>query len=720
MTVRKNICAISLSVALLAPVARANNAACDVVQKHAQSLTALLEAKLPAGDRKLAASAKSSKDFSRFAAGAMLQGQFLTAAWASLKAADLEWTPTNITNAAVALLYDGRLAESGQLLGCAAALAPGSPFVLEARAMLAFRLRDCPTATSLIEEAARLMPDDMNVHYSAGVVEYRCGHRPQAALQLDQAQDIAPSDKTVDRARHVVEGPAADKKKPPKNPPLKLIDECRRFMQQTLERGELVGRENMQFESILGSHATESELRELRRYVAQQQRLIDTTVEATQRSAGSLPAVGLWNAALDVCIHAYLGATRRYANLWRSSGTHVEVILADAMGLSPVTLAQRHTPAVNGTYLVQENIRNFVETAHDAVAQKKSCDEACPLKPGKVLKVCRAHCQEEFCARVLPAWKECQQRVQTNMELAASGFEGAAASWLNDRIALQYQAKDYMLRALKEFRAPDKSVLEYWVSREREDFGREMQKGVMAQAYKEIRIADQALNRDWRNAEAIVENRPTTVGRGVTGGKCASAGKAPTLEDAIDRLIAAAEQATEFDAHLKFDCEGELGPVKVSFNPTSMDEAKVNVKGPWGSASASLSSDKISVKIEAEGASASASVDPDGKVTVTTGASAGPVSAAGTCDAGGCRVGASASHSIYHDEQEASVDIVHAKVETSVWTEIDSSGNANALAQCTVSGGFGEKFGKVGVACDVVEASAKFDLRAFCGALATP
>ena len=61
-----------------------------------------------------------------------------------------------------------------------------------------------------------------------------------------------------------------------------------------------------------------------------------------------------------------------------------------------------------------------------------------------------------------------------------------------------------------------------------------------------------------------------------------------------------------------------------------------------------------------------------------------------------------------------------AKVETSVWMETDSNGNANALAQCTVSGGFGEKFGEVGIACDVVEASAKFDLRAFCGALASP
>ena len=739
-----------IAVSLVATPVFAAVPVCDAVQRHAQSLTALLEAKVPPSNRDLAAAAiakrdpktSESKAYTRFAAGAMLQAQFLTAAWASLRAADLEWTTANITNAAVALMYDGRLSEAGELLGCAAARAPESPLVLEARAMLAFRQRDCATAMSLIEAAARLMPDDMNVHYSAGVVAYRCGNRPRAAQQLDQAQDIAPSDKTVDRARHIVEGPAADRKLP-KGDALRLIDECRRFMRLTLARAEIIAQKNSQFEAMLGkAQPSQFAFRELRMYVEREEKMIDLLVDATERAG---PSERSWNAALDACIHAYLGTVRRYNALWRNPETHVHLILARAMGQSPNTLAQHRVHTVNGNYLVQDNIANFLAGVSEALAQRKSCDGGCPVKPRGALQACRSECADQFCSRTLPLWQEAETRIENNMNLAASGFESAAAEWLNERIALNAESRDYMLRALKAFRGPATSTggvqgLDFWVAHEREAFDREITQGVVKEAYKEVRLADHALRREWPNASYIVEKG--RIGQGSTAmlQECSEHGHAPGLLEVIDSLIAAAEEATEFDAKFKFDCTGELGPVKVSFNPTTMDEVKMDVKSPWGKVSGSMSSDKITVKFEGEGLSGSASVDPSGKVTGSVGASQGPISgsasvdssgnvsgsvaastgtisAAGNCDANGCRAGVSGKQTVFHDEEEGSAEIFHGKVETDMWTEFDANGNANAIAQCKVSGGFGEKFGSVGVACDVVEASAKFDLRAFCGAL---
>ena len=119
---------------------------CQATYKLALQLTREYDAKLPSAERTVAetvverAVGKGSSradGYNEYGGGAMMQAQYAWAAWGSLKAATLDWTPLHITNVGIYLSYLNRLDEAGIFLQCASKLAPQSPFVIEARAMLA-------------------------------------------------------------------------------------------------------------------------------------------------------------------------------------------------------------------------------------------------------------------------------------------------------------------------------------------------------------------------------------------------------------------------------------------------------------------------------------------------------------------------------------------------------------------------------------------------------
>src|SRR5688572_1251568 len=190
------------------------SADCQATYKRALELVQEYDATLPSAERKLAESvvekavrngASRADGYNEYGGGAMMLAQFPSAAWGALKAATLEWNPNYVSNIGIHLSYLNRLDDAGIFLQCAEKMAPQSPFVIEGRAMRAHRLGDHKTATQLIERAVRMMPADLNVHYTAGVIFYKAGDRARAKQYLQEALRMAPNYKTVVEALKVVD-----------------------------------------------------------------------------------------------------------------------------------------------------------------------------------------------------------------------------------------------------------------------------------------------------------------------------------------------------------------------------------------------------------------------------------------------------------------------------------------------------------------------------------
>lgn len=340
---------------------------CQATYKLALQLTQEYDAKLPVTertvaetvvDREVGKGSSRADGYNEYGGGAMMQAQYAWAAWGSLKAATLEWNPLHITNVGIYLSYLNRLDDAGIFLQCASKLAPQSPFVIEARAMLAYRKSDYKTATQLIEQAVQMMPGDMNVRYTAGVIFFKAGDRQRAKQFLNDAEQIAPGNKTIIEALKVV-NPGGQSSPPPQDALRKLVDECFRFMDDMLARGETAGRYVEEMKVIEGSSQPGGPVggdayATMRLAVLQSKEDITNLEKRTREKQNSARSVD-WNATLQSCIIAYLTTTTNYQQIIIDKG--VDIVIANALGITPIRLIEKLKPHESGNsyrYVIQD------------------------------------------------------------------------------------------------------------------------------------------------------------------------------------------------------------------------------------------------------------------------------------------------------------------------------------------------------------------------------
>jgi hypothetical protein len=151
---------------------------CPAARERATRLLADLGASLPAQTKSAAQQyvakpgpgVSPAKAWHDFAAGAALLGDFSLAAWASLTAAELEWSGETVSGAAVYLLQLDKTQDSLHLLTCAYAMGYRSPYLFEALATAHHKLSHRSEARQAIAMAYQLAPDDRLIETAASLL----------------------------------------------------------------------------------------------------------------------------------------------------------------------------------------------------------------------------------------------------------------------------------------------------------------------------------------------------------------------------------------------------------------------------------------------------------------------------------------------------------------------------------------------------------------------
>jgi hypothetical protein len=142
---------------------------CQATRERSAQLRAELEATLSPKATTAAAlyvakpspGVSAEKAWGDYAAGALLTGDLPMAAWAGMKAAEIQWSAETVTNAGVYLYHLGKRQDALQLLNCAYAMGYHSPYLLEALAVVHHKLGDVGTARKEITQAHSMAPDDV-------------------------------------------------------------------------------------------------------------------------------------------------------------------------------------------------------------------------------------------------------------------------------------------------------------------------------------------------------------------------------------------------------------------------------------------------------------------------------------------------------------------------------------------------------------------------------
>ncbi|MGH9408216.1 MAG: hypothetical protein ACRD1V_02030 [Vicinamibacterales bacterium] len=595
------------------------------------------------------------------ATGAFLTGHMNVAAWASLEAARRGWNARRAANAGVALIYLNRLADAARFIACARGLDPGLLSAIEAQAMLAHRRHDCATATALIDRLAALSPADMNARYSAGIVHYRCGDRGGAVANLRAAADIAPTDPVVTQALSVVAQGSAPDPVPMPKAVRRQVDEALRFMDEATALADRSKERELAIAmAVIDSAGTrlpiDSAIDLLHRRVDDHKRILAQLEKITSATAARL-GPSAWNGVLDQSIRAYFETTQLlHGALTAADHAQEYSVMAAALGMTPLDLADRMRHQPDGDFVVQDAVGDFERATRpvNGVAPPCAVREA--------------------------AYVVLAQTVQANLKAIVDGFPRAAAGVVTTWMRYESQATDFGHRTarLMIFPATSSTARDFYLANLKQTYISAIRSGVGDRVSIRLKVYQSEVQR-------MEQDDPITIGgqRPLCGG---TPPKAATLSDALDTLLSALQAAGDFDASFESpDCDIEIGGVKVSCKPLAFEGVKATWKGP-----------------------VDVSVSTDGERWGVD-ASAGPLSG-GTR---GSRVDVSST------ETSDSAYGVEASVGVSTWIETNAAGQADVYAEATANLGVGvdaEGLGKV--SCEFFTASATLNLRAFAEALA--
>jgi Flp pilus assembly protein TadD/uncharacterized protein YukE len=584
----------------LAQVTNGSPADCQSVRLRASQMLQELDVELSAADRKRAEDVAADTvkkgnrlpdGYSLFAAGALMRAQYKIALWGELKAATLEWSPRHVSNVAAYLIYLKRLDEAQPFLQCAGTMNPQSPFIIETEAMLAYRRKDFVNAEKLIEQAVRLLPKDMNVRYSAGIISYRAGDRAKARDYLRAAQDRAPHDPTVAQALKVVDPTAAPAKTTTPDAVQAQIDECLRFMDEMLVLGEKAAkvRNEIDRETRGNGHVATDSLDSLRNRVTTAKKSIGDLEQTTKqmidqykaKSGHEFPnAANAWNSVLQECITDYFHTLSDYKNIFPARIHEGEsIFIAAAMHQSALGVARKGKVG-SGNYVVQDEAKKFENEADRLYKELHACEEKCPQQfRGDELLGCIKRCEQTYCFVAVPLWYAERDKVEANAQAAQGGWPRIAADYINYWLDYANRAKDYAKRTLAIMKV-DRSEPQNPEVFARRTYQRDVQDGVF-----------RSVVQDLTNARAELTDELANVPRGLDGssqlldiGKCRQkAPEAVGLVEALDKIVDAFKEATDYDAafHLP-ECELELGPFKVEVKPFAENEVNLELTGKGG------------------------------------------------------------------------------------------------------------------------------------------
>lgn len=567
---------------------------CQVTYKLALQLTQEYDARLPSAERTVAetvvdrAVGKGSSradGYNEYGGGAMMQAQYESAAWGSLKAATLEWNPLHITNVGIYLSYLNRLDEAGIFLQCASKLAPQSPFVIEAQAMLAYRKLDYKSATRLIEQAVRMMPGDMNVRYTAGVIFYKSGDRLRAKQYLQEAQRIVPNYPTIIKALKVVD-PSGQSSSPPQDAMDKLVAECFRYMDEMLIRGEAAGRYREEMRVVEGISregipAGGDEYERLRRDVQQNKAEI-TNLELRARNKQNVARSVDWNATLQACILAYLTTTTNYQSI--IIDRVVDILIAQSMRMTPIRLVEKmklHGSSNSYRYVIQDEKFKFYQVEDPARKTYSAGAKSCEGRSDD--NACRRPYEEAYCATVIPVWISHWNNVLANMRSAEAGYPDVAKDYANRWKRLANQAAEYSKRGLSAMKPVTEAELKHLPAESRQMIigiaSPEAHSKLTKDLYKSYigsmtsLLVAPTLSQSNEVLVDALDTAPAAFLHSAFYVEDCQQKKPDTLnlDAAIEKLIAALNEASEFDGGFVFECELEIGGWKIAYKPLSTD-----------------------------------------------------------------------------------------------------------------------------------------------------
>jgi len=604
---------------------------------------------------------KSEADgYDAVAGGAFLSGKMYLASWSALEAASRSWNARRATNAGVALVYIGRADDARPFIACARALDPQSVFALEAEAMLAYWRKDCATAKSLFDQLVAAAPRDMNVHYSSGAVHYRCGDRATAVTELTQATEIAPSDPVVAASLKAVAPGAGNAPSPMPLAVRRQVDELLRFMDDAEAIADRARTEQLRIAQIINPNSAGSTmgvdiaLNLLHRRVADHRRMLEMLEQQTAKiPAGFGSPMERWQGILNLAIHAYFEVTRLLYDAVNADSSVRETAV--------MAVALGMTPASlaernhgrDADFVIQDAVEQYFQATRPVNGVARSCGV------------------------YVPAYAAMVESVQANLNALVDGFPRAAAREATIWARYAHEAADYAQRTSRLIDVPD-ATRAMLIANFKESYRTDVQRGVIERTAMFLRNYQQRVKEmEVNDPRTIAGQRPITC--------YATPPKPATLVDALDAIVNALQAAGEYDAKFESpDCNITIGSVSVSCKPLAFEGVKASWNGP--------------VKISASATDTRWGVD----------ASAGPVSG-GT---GGSKLdvaGAQMKDSAYG---------VEASVGVSTWTERSASGEVNVFAEAKTSFGVGvDAEGLGSVSCDVFEATAKINLRAFAAAL---
>ena len=646
-----------------------SSAHCAAVKARAGQLLAEFEAKVTPADRQAAAAAvqeaaakgqSQAEGYNLFAGGEALKGNFTAAAWGALKAAGLEWNATFVANAAVYLIDLNRLDDADPLLTCAAELDPRSPFVVEAQAMLALRRNDCDRAKERIALAVRLLPGDMNVRYSAGVIHHKCGDRATALRYLRDAELLMPDDEVVKEAIKVVDPSAASR--PRQRDALDLlVEECFAFLDEMIARAELRSEElnAMHRELSDGAHAGQDFADELRRHALDAKGEITRYLAQARDDRFGPPDPFLWNQVISECVQAYAEVIFNYERMHATLGRfHV---MAAALGMEPVAYCARCKGQRDLEFVFLDEDKRYLEGLVPAMRKLDEC-----LKRGGAD---HDACFRAFCDDALPFLKKYIANATANMAAAEAGFPGAAEDYANYLLSFRDRGADYATRALKAWKATPRDpassaqILSTTAAMadQQLDAVVEFTTAVLSETHQTLRSA---LEYGPQELKAAADDDPERGNYRL----CPQTRPDPIpVDPPIDPFLDALRAATTVEVGPNvFDCEVKAGAFSVQVKSTGGRDLSVKVSEKVGD--------------------------------VSYGASVGT----------GGRVGGEVSYS-----QSASSHGVAAKASVKIWGEARRGGGVNYGAQVEGKLGVGVTYKGQGLACYLVSGKATFNARVF-------
>jgi Flp pilus assembly protein TadD len=592
---------------------------CESVRSRASQMLQELDVKVSPADRQQAeaVAADTAKKgnrvadgYSLFAAAALMRAQYKIALWGELKAAILEWSPRHVSNVAAYLVYLDRLDEAQSFLRCASTMNPQSPFIIETNAMLSYRRKDFANAEKLITQAVVLLPKDMNVRYSAGIISYRAGDRAKAREYLHDAQNRAPHDPTVAQALKVVDPTAATAKTATPDPMRKQIDECMRFMDELLVLGEKAAKVRNEIDRETGGkgNVAADALDSLRNRVTTEKKNIAALEQSTRQMIEQYKAkVGrefpnapsAWNSVLQECITDYFHTLRDYENIFPARVHAGEsIIIAAAMHQSALGVA-RKGKVESGNYVVQDEAKKFSDEADRLYRELHTCEEKCAQQfRGDQLLGCIKRCKEAYCFEAVPLWYAERDKIEANAQAAQAGWPRIAADYINYWLDYADRAKDYGKRtlAIMKVNRNDPQNPEVFA---RQTYQDDIQNEVFRGVLQNLTNARTELTDELASVPRILDRS----GQLLDIADCRQKPpEAVGLVEALDQIVDAFKEATEYDAsfHLP-ECELELGPFKVEVKPFAENEVNLELTGkggesPW-SVAASTDLDRWGVEV---------------------------------------------------------------------------------------------------------------------------